>query len=101
MSGRGVSEFSLKVFMIRQRLHKMRHEWISPQELEDMTSEDDFLRETESNSARRLREEIHDVQDGYEMPNHPEGFVPDEERASTSQWGTYDGNFNQQQEGQR
>jgi hypothetical protein len=81
----------------------MRHEWISPQELEDMTSEDDFLRETESNSARRLHEEINDVQDGYEMPNHPEDYTPEEETTGPgrSQWGNaYDGNY-YHEEGQR
>jgi hypothetical protein len=60
MSGRGVSELSLKVFMIRQRLHKMRHEWISPQELENMTDEDDYLRRMEANSNSSLNEELND-----------------------------------------
>jgi hypothetical protein len=62
MSGRGVSELSLKVFMLRQKLHKLRHEWISPKELESLTDEDDFLRSMEEHSNRTMTDEMEEVQ---------------------------------------
>jgi hypothetical protein len=85
MSGRGVPELSLQIFMIRQRLHKLRHEWISPQELEEATKDDAFLRGLEERSHSSVGEELNNMQNGYEEPYNSDPVNPDVELNDANQ----------------